>query len=307
MATADKLNKLLDTKAAIKQAIIDKGVEVSDDTVFADYPAKISSIESGGNGDTTTYEHPDFYELRTNGGTNYKGLFYYYNGTSLDLSSFDTSNVTNMSYMFYYCQNLTSLDVSNFDTSNVTDMSGMFNDCRNLTSLDVSSFNTTNVTSMSRMFYNCTNLTSLDLSNFNTSNVTTMSYMFYYCQNLTSLDVSNFNTSNVWTIDNMFNNCTKLTSLDLSNWNVANITRSYDTSSAFRNCTALIDFQAPKNISVAIDFSSCKNLTHDSLMSILNNLITTSTTIKLTLGATNLAKLTDEEKVLITQKGWTVS
>ena len=46
MSTADKLNKLLETKAAIKKAIINKGVDVADDTVFADYPAKIDAIEA---------------------------------------------------------------------------------------------------------------------------------------------------------------------------------------------------------------------------------------------------------------------
>ncbi len=46
--------------------------------------------------------------------------------TSLDVSSFDTSNVTTMSYMFYGMSSVTGLDVSNFDTSNVTDMTDMF-------------------------------------------------------------------------------------------------------------------------------------------------------------------------------------
>ncbi len=46
--------------------------------------------------------------------------------TSIDLSALDTSEVTNMSYMFAGCSSLTSLDLSNFDTSKVTDMSGMF-------------------------------------------------------------------------------------------------------------------------------------------------------------------------------------
>ena len=49
-----------------------------------------------------------------------------------------------MSSMFYSCSNLTSLDVSNFDTSKVTDMGGMFYSCSNLTSLDVSNFDTSN-------------------------------------------------------------------------------------------------------------------------------------------------------------------
>lgn len=55
MSTADKLNKLLETKQAIKQAIIDKGVGVSDDTVFAEYPAKINAIEGASNIDLSNY------------------------------------------------------------------------------------------------------------------------------------------------------------------------------------------------------------------------------------------------------------
>ena len=45
--------------------------------------------------------------------------------TSLDLSSFDTSSVTNMAMMFYLSQ-ATILDLSSFDTRNVTNMSSMF-------------------------------------------------------------------------------------------------------------------------------------------------------------------------------------
>ena len=47
--------------------------------------------------------------------------------TSLDLSSFDTSNVDDMSFMFANSQ-ATSLDLSSFNTSNVTDMSYMFSE-----------------------------------------------------------------------------------------------------------------------------------------------------------------------------------
>lgn len=46
--TADKLNKVLSTKADIKSAIIEKGVAVSDSDTFASYGAKIRSIKSGG-------------------------------------------------------------------------------------------------------------------------------------------------------------------------------------------------------------------------------------------------------------------
>ena len=117
----------------------------------------------------------------------------------------------NMDSMFRYCKSLTSLDVSKWDTSNVTNMGNMFYNCSSLTTLDVSNFNTSNVTTMSYMFYNCSSLTTLDVSNFNTSNVTDMSGMFNGCSSLTSLDVSNFNTSNVTNMNNMFISCINLT------------------------------------------------------------------------------------------------
>ena len=51
--------------------------------------------------------------------------------------------------MFGGCYNLRNIDLSSFKTQNVTDISGMFCDCYNLTNIDLSSFNTQNVTNMS--------------------------------------------------------------------------------------------------------------------------------------------------------------
>ena len=169
--------------------------------------------------------------------TNMINMFCFCSGlTSLDVSSFDTSNATSMKFMFKDCSCLTSLDVSNFNTSNVTDMSDMFQACDGLTSLDVSSFDTSNVTSMASMFHICSGLTSLDLSNFNTSNVTDMRYMFADCYRLTSLDLSNFNTSNVTNMYEMFRGCNGLTSLDLSKWDTSKVT---DMSYMFKGCKSL--------------------------------------------------------------------
>ena len=135
----------------------------------------------------------------------------------------NTSEVTNMTEMFFYCRALTSLDVSSFNTAKVTDMNSMFYYCSSLTSFDLSSFNTANVTNMFSMFYYCTGLTSLDLSGFNTANVTNMGYMFNNCRALTNLDVSSFNTANVTAIHSMFNGCFLLGSIDLSSFNTSNV------------------------------------------------------------------------------------
>ena len=158
-------------------------------------------------------------KLDTSNVTNMGYMFQSSKATLLDLSNFNTSNVTSMHYMFYNSA-ATSLDLSSFDTSNVTDMSCMFRNSK-ATSLDLSSFDTSNVTNMGNMF-NESAATSLDLSSFNTSNVTSMGGMFYRSK-ATSLDLSSFNTSKVTGMGNMFAG-SKATSLDLSNFDTSNVT-----------------------------------------------------------------------------------
>ena len=60
-----------------------------------------------------------------------------------------------MCYMFCDCKNLKSLDLSNFNTSDVSNMSNMFANCEKLKSLDISSFNTSNATNIDNIFYGC--------------------------------------------------------------------------------------------------------------------------------------------------------
>ena len=79
--------------------------------------------------------------------------------TSLDLSNFNTSNVTNMYEMFVNCSNLTRLDLSSFVTNNVTNMIAMFQGNSALVTILVGDgWNTDNVTSSTRMFKDCTSL-----------------------------------------------------------------------------------------------------------------------------------------------------
>ena len=133
----------------------------------------------------------------------------------IDLSSFDTSLVTNMEDMFAYMSSLTTLNLSNFNTLQVTSMRAMFYGMSNLTTLDLSNFDTSNVTDMEVMFSRMSSLTTLNLSNFDTSKVTYMNAMFYGMSSLTSLDLSSFNTSKVMGMNGMFYGMSSLTSLDL--------------------------------------------------------------------------------------------
>ena len=156
--------------------------------------------------------------------------------TTLDVSNFDTKNVTEMREMFGFCGALTTLDISNFNTKNVTNMYGMFRGCDYLETLDLSNFNTQNVTDMMCMFNDCSALKTLDLSSFETQNVTNMGDMFSNCKALTTLDVSKFDTKNVTNMSGMFQNCKALTTLDVSKFDTQNVT---NISGMFYNCNAL--------------------------------------------------------------------
>lgn len=135
--------------------------------------------------------------------TDMSNMFNCTSNDNLDLSNFDTSNVTNMNEMFRYCTNLTNLDLSVLDTSKVTDMARMFENCTSLTTIYLNQFNTSQVTTMYSMFSGCRSLTTLDLSSFDTTNVTNMSYMFSNCSKLTtSITIMNSNT----TYSNIFYN-----------------------------------------------------------------------------------------------------
>ncbi len=101
------------------------------------------------------------------------------------LSYLNTSEVTNMNWMFLNCLALTSLDLSHFNTSKVTDMKQMLSCCSSLTSLDLSSFNTSKVTDMGWMFDGCTNLRTIYVGNgWSTAAVTGSAYMFTDCTSL---------------------------------------------------------------------------------------------------------------------------
>ena len=77
-------------------------------------------------------------------------------------------------------------------------------------------------------------------------------------------------------------------------------------SSPFSGCTALEHLIVTGTIGQnGFDVSACP-LDHDSLMSIINALKSGVSSLTVTLGSTNLAKLTDAEKAIATQKGWTL-
>ena len=192
----------------------------------------------------------------------YKMFYNCNNLISIDLSFFDSSNITNTNYMFSRCNNLLYINLSNFDGSKIKDMSYMFSHCSNLINIDLSSFNTKSLYNMSYMFYNCCNLSDINFSDFNTINVTDMSFLFYNCKNLRNINLDSFNTKNVVDMSNMFCKCKKLTNINLSNFNTENVS---NMSYMFSHCHELtrIDLSmldTENVIDISSLFSFCNNL-----------------------------------------------
>ena len=175
------------------------------------------------------------------------------------LENLNTSQVTNMSRMFYDNVNLKAIDLSHFQTENVTDMSKMFYYCLALKKLDISNFNTKNVTDMSKMFAGCESLKSLKIKHFNTKKVEKMDGLFSECYALTSLDLSNFNTEEVKDVESMFEHCTMLEWVDLTNVQMGAASNTYHMFTDCVNLTTIFCDHSWSSISADL-FNNCPKL-----------------------------------------------
>ena len=316
-------NFLTDVADAIREK---KGTT---DTILAsNFDTEIASIEGGGDineylSDTITSGNNSLggwintiKKMRsplTVKGTSAEYMFYNYKLN--ELPQLDTSNVTDMNHMFTLCTNLTI--IPQLDTSNVTYMNYMFSGCANLTTIP--QLDTSNVTNMRYMFNGCANLTTIP--QINTSNVTNMSLMFASCANLTT--IPQLDTSNVTDMSNMFSGCRKITTIpQLNGEKLINVYRNFYSCTSLENFNGLINLgqaystsQSANNGNYNLDLSGSNSLTEQSIINILSNLYDIATkgckTQTVTLGATNLAKLTSTEgqQALANaqSKGWNIN
>ncbi len=219
------------------------------------------------------------------------------------LTGWDTSNVTNMSYMFYIATNLTDISpLKDWNTSNVTNMSYMFYNTTNLTDISpLKDWNTEKVTNMNCMFSNTTNLTDISpLKDWNTSNVANMSYMFSNTTNLTDISpLKDWNTNSVTNMSNMFSGAKNLTDISpLKDWNTNSVT---SMSSMFSGATNLTDISPLKNwntsnvTNMSSMFNSATNLTDISPLKDWNtsNVTNMSNMFKITTNLTDINSLKD--------------
>ena len=227
------------------------------------------------------------------------------------IPTLNTEKVTDMRGMFTSCNELQSVPM--LDTSNVTDMNSMFNGCLQLK--NISNFDTSKVTTMQSMFQNCKALVSIP--DLNTTNVKNMTNMFHSCSSLETIPL--LNTSKVTSGYNMFNSCASLKTIPKLNFeSMTNISSFLSGANNVVNIGGFENLGAAYLTTAAADYSyyrldlrDCSKLTHESLMNVINNLYDIKTkgckAQSLRLGATNLAKLSEDEIAIAQNKGWNVS
>ena len=276
MSTADKLSKLLETKEAIKQAIIDKGGTVGD--VFADYPTAIQNIQSG----SGTFVVP-------------AGVKFAYSTFKEFPENFDWSEieqVTDASNLFYNCRSLTTVPKLKFN--DLRNTSYMFS-YTNITDVDVSEWNTSNLKTMNNMFDN-SKISTIPPIDF--SNASDLSNVFTYC----IITEANINTRSATKIDSLFSNCAALQTV--SEIDASNITSNISKySSPFYYCYALRNFDGFKGLKVNIYLTDCYSLSYESLMNVINKLSDGVSSKTLYLAQDSVNQLSDDDIAIATNKG----
>ena len=289
----ENVEKVKNAHAALKLAIESKGVPVPAGTKLTGMPALVDQIQTGGSVEPT----------------NDRAVFAYDDSTSLVVPNtlvVDLISATNLRYLFYNCNNLTSLTLPDGFGQNATDISYCFATCYNIDSLTLPNGFGQNATNLQGCFNDCGgnygHLNALTLPDGFGQNATDISYCFAGSRIVTLTLPDGFG-QNATDISYCFNNCINTIRLTLPNGFGQNAT---NTECCFYGCIYLTDITGNPNFKVSLDLSPCP-LTHDSIMVVINGLQTVTETQTLTLGSTNLAQLTDEEKQIATDKGWTLA
>lgn len=351
MSISSSLQSIYDSKQAIKASLINKGQSPTD--VLSTYSSLIDAIETGGSqikftrgdclyvGGIRTTEFP-IEDLDTSEMINMRSMFNNFSGVStIDLSEWDMTKVTNMESMFqgckadylvlgtlmptaltdvwgmFYQSKFKALDLHNLPICNVIDLAILFGYCKELESINLTGWNTSKATNMCALFYGCSKLTSVDLSSFDTSNVTNMSSLLSNCSNLTSIDLSSFDTSNVTDMNCLFWVDVLLTSV--TGFSIDCNTSNLNISSAFDGCRSLTSLlfksggtmggKSTSSEPVILDLSTCTEFTESSVVAMINSCsANTSGYVRgFKLAPSVYSLLTEDDIALFTAKNYTVS
>lgn len=310
MSISKEIERLQQAKKDIGDAIVRKGGSVSGtiDT-YAKSVMALGDVSFLTAIDIVNKSDAKNVDLTMISPKNETSLSYLFRGNTnlinINVSNWDTSKITSLAFTFANMENLESVDFAEWDVSNVTTFFALFDTCPNLKTIDVSKWNTSSAINMGWMF-NRNNLKSLDVSNFNTSKVANMFAMFSGCRSLTRLDVSNFDTSNVLDFGRAFSYWSGVNKeLNISGLNLSKCSSMDGTflRSGFGviRCDGL---RLPDIDMSNIGLNDSTALTVDSIVGLLNALPQSDKGYSFQIGSNNIAKLSDEQKAIATNKGW---
>jgi surface protein len=160
--------------------------------------------------------------------------------------------------MFRNAISFTGVDISNWDTSQVTNMYCMFSNSINFNG-NIGSWDTSQVTDMTSMFSHAENFNQ-DIDLWNTGNVTNMNYMFSYSKNFNKY-IGSWNTGKVKFMEEMFNNAISFNQ-EIGNWKVSNVTNTSTMFHRALNFNANISNWDTRNV-INISWMFCNAINFD--------------------------------------------
>ena len=180
---------------------------------------------------------------------------------SVDFSNFNSSNLQDTTYLFYYCSSLKSIDFSNSDFSKLRNIDCMFQNLKLLESVTFPE-NLPNLKSARNTFSGCSSLKSIDFSNCNLTSLTFIKEMFHSCISLESVSFPD-SLTNVEDMQSIFSGCSSLKSIDLSN---IDLSKTSYINNMFDSCSKLESVIFPKSGSQSLSnigeiFKGCSSLT----------------------------------------------
>lgn len=190
-------------------------------------------------------------------GCSLNSMFSYSGITDIDLSKWDTSNISNLSNLFFNCTKLKQIDLHTWNTKSVSTCYWLFRGCSSLEFINIDGWNTCNVYDMGRMFGECPKLITIKgLNKLNTRNVQFTRLMFIADHSLTTLDLSSFNTQNCIDTSQMFRGCYNLKSIYVSDTFV--MTKVSNSTQMFLDCISLIGGAGTTFVSSFIDGTAAR-------------------------------------------------
>ena len=284
----ENVEKVKSAHAALSASIEAKGVSVPAGTKLTGMPDLVDQIQTGG-------LEPNTSEL----------ALHSYSSTHIDVNRIivaDTSQMTSFDGFLENNGNMTSVTFPPNFAPNATNVNSFFRECNSIKNINIPPNFAPNATTFDFFCYSCSNLSSFEYSEDFGQKAESIKEFFWNCQKLSSVVIPP-NFANAKYVGNLVGNCRQLTSITFPSNFGHKVISSWGFVYMINYCDNLTEIYG--DLALSVDFAiENPNVSHDSLIRVLNSIPTVTESRSLKLGNTNIAKLTDEEKKIATDKGW---